>query len=88
MRIIQSGPSYFQQILVYIYELFYKTVIFELFEVSLTENNEENKISAITGSAHIRPSAWPPIDKNCLKVFPINFLAKSENSKHFSFLFF
>ena len=51
------------------------------------------------GSAHARPSARPPIDTrgnfsahmswgyNCLKVFLINFLAKSENSKHFSFFF-
>ena len=49
------------------------------------------------GSAHARPSARPPIDTsgnfsphmsgggNCLTVFLINFLAKSENSKHFSF---
>ena len=49
-------------------------------------------------SAHARPSARPPIDTNgnfsahmsggggnCLTVFLINFLAKSENSKHFSF---
>ena len=47
------------------------------------------------GSAHARPSARPPIDTignfsahmsgggNCLTVFLINFLAKSENSKHF-----
>ena len=51
------------------------------------------------GSAHARPSARPPIHTsgnfsahmwggvagNCLTVFLINFLAKSENSKHFSF---
>ena len=50
------------------------------------------------GSAHARPSARPPIDTsgnfsaqmsggggNCLIVFLINFLAKSENAKHFSF---
>ena len=49
-------------------------------------------------SAHARPSARPPIDTSgnfsahmsggggkCLTVFLINFLAKSENSKHFSF---
>ena len=47
------------------------------------------------GSAHARPSAQPPINTsgnssahmsgggNCLTVFLINFLAKSENSKHF-----
>ena len=37
-----------------------------------------------TGSAHARPSARLPINI-CLEVFLINFLAKSENSKHFLF---
>ena len=36
-----------------------------------------------TGSAHAGPSARPPI--NTGGIFFINFLAKSENSKHFSF---
>ena len=42
------------------------------------------------GSAHARPSAQPPIDVSGVggglkfwKVFLINFLAKSGNSKHF-----
>ena len=54
------------------------------------------------GSAHTRPSAQPPIDVSgnfpahmsgggwreiVVTVFLINFLAKSENSKHFSFFF-
>ena len=55
------------------------------------------KLILAPGSAHARPSTWPPIDTsrnflahmsgggNCLTVFLINFLAKSENSKHFSF---
>ena len=43
------------------------------------------------GSAHSRPSAQPPIGhvwegrSKKLKIFPINFLAMSCDSKHFSF---
>jgi hypothetical protein len=65
-----------------------------------SENIEkEREGGPLSGSAHARPSAQPPIvtRRNFLiealasfqKVCPINFLAKSGNSEHFSvFIFF